>query len=178
MIFWILSLIFALGIIALTYSIAKTDIVESIMAFGTMVLGLGLFLGIYSLICYGILYINSNIKYDGKIEENIVCMRLGDNLEARCFLFGGSVDQQQYYFYCKQRSDEGFESSKIIATKTVVYENDNVYPHVERFLARNINPKWAHILLPSFLTLSENLYETNYVVYVPKGTVARSFSIR
>ena len=105
---------------------------------------------------------------------------LADNSEVsgelahRLFYVYVSIDTNEVYTFFYKLDDGGYKRDKVDSNITTIYEVDGVIPHIEEYtlqIKHDINP-----ILEALLTSgsSEEIY---YEIYVPKGTVARSYNL-
>ena len=105
---------------------------------------------------------------------------LADNSEVsgefthRLFYVYVSIDTNEVYTFYYKLDDGGYKRGKVDSTITTIYEVDGVIPHIEEYTFQkkyDLNP-----ILEALLTSgsSEEIY---YKIYVPKGTVAKSYNL-
>jgi len=96
---------------------------------------------------------NVACPYNSPQTEKIRSASLSDQTEGTFSLFGGSIDEGNYYFYYAQNG-RGLELRKTPADTTIIIETDNRKPEIKRIHCRHNK------------------------LYVPENTVIKKFEVR
>lgn len=90
----------------------------------------------------------------GEIQrtQHIETASLGSEVEGSFAVFGGTINENQYYFYYTEQG-EGLELDKQLAETTTIIEKNDVTPRVEWYNCRNDK------------------------LYVPNGTVVKDYNV-
>lgn len=99
--------------------------------------------------------------------EQIVAIGDSSGVEGQFFLGGGRIDDVQYYFFYK-KNGSGFIQSKIPVDQAIIYETDDIEPHIMEYTMK-VQEKYRKWFILDIPTESD--------IYIPVGSITRSFNL-
>lgn len=139
---------------------------ESLGVFLSFSLMIGLATGfMFSLIGGAVVDVDRERK--GVAYEQIVAIGDGGGVEGRFFLGSGTIKDVQYYFFY-QKQGSGFIQSKIRVDQAVVYETDDIEPHIMTYESKIVG-KYKNWFIDNC--------ETETDIFIPVGSISRSFNL-
>ena len=98
----------------------------------------------------------------------------GTTYKGSFVLGSGSIDSQMHYTAYAQ-TDDGFYKEKFEQAITYIKEGDGVTPRVEKYIEVT-TMNWVEGWLLGRYTQNGCCY-TKYILYVPRGTIIKKFSL-
>lgn len=119
--------------------------------------------GIYYLICIAF------PNYEIECYVPIASLGLNSQIEGRFTLGTGTIREKEYYYFFVIKGNNRYVRDKIPVEDVTIYETDLVTPRLQWTTVYNKVPKWVGTdLFP---------VKKNFILFVPKGTVIKRFSL-
>jgi hypothetical protein len=104
------------------------------------------------------------VKYE---TAQIIALKDNENINGRCYLMGGYVDEDLYYSYALQ-TENGIKIDKVNASEGyIVYSNEK--PKIEKYKVKRFKHWYSYLY-----SIPMGEY---YNIYVPKGTVTNEYEV-
>ncbi len=138
-----------------------------------------IFLIIAIIAILGIVSINSMTYEEVLQTDNLELVSLADNsqISGKGSLFYISIDTNEVYSFYYKVDDTSFKSGKVKSDITTIYEMDDCIPHIEEYTTYLRNKLDDKMMLFLLISRSSIYQETSYKIYVPKGTILRTFNL-
>ena len=101
---------------------------------------------------------------------NIYSLKNSNDVSGSFTLGSGSVEQVEYYYYYYKDVNGYFNRGKKQVNNTVIEEQDNCVPHIERQKIKSVSKT-------GFIKEYSDTSSEKYKIVVPKGTVVNKFEI-
>lgn len=161
----ILLVISAFFIFPSLYERFENKVSEDIAILLSLVLVFGLVIGSIIIGCN----YRKSIQYEDTYKSyNIESIGNDKYMEGHSFLFSGSVDEIDYYFFYTS-TEKGLVRKKLPVSKSYIIESE-VQPRVDEMYYRYDDQN-------RFWKVVDDSYISSYQIYVPKHTVIREFRL-
>lgn len=109
---------------------------------------------------------------DYSVDSTTYITALKDNseLSGKSYLFSGSINEDQYYYYMKKSEDGGLIQNKIKSEDVTLYESNTEIPRIERLV--KIESYKGNIYFKDF-----QIKSFKYKVYLPKNSITREYNV-
>ena len=130
------------------------------------------------------IFVLDKMIYEEKVQTKdyqLVCLQdnsqISGNIDKGIFYVHASIGEDETYtFYYK--IDNGFKMEKISAKNTIIYEQDDVSPHIIQYATNprsKLPNEMVHNALTCFKYFAEE--EKSYEIYVPRGTIVTEYKL-
>lgn len=102
-------------------------------------------------------------------KKAVELVALKDNVatEGNFFLGSGHIEGELMYFYLKKEGD-GYRAGKIEAEKVVIFEAENMTPHIQWYSSKFKNWNWNLIAMPT---------KEKIEIFLPPSSIIRNYKI-
>lgn len=99
--------------------------------------------------------------------KKIVAAKDNITIEGHFFIGGGTIDGDMYYFYYTQSSYGYYESHKIKAKHTRIYEDEELNPYIKLYRSQNAGAL-KYFAIPWFTVSAD--------IHIPRGSIVQKIN--
>jgi len=106
--------------------------------------------------------------------NDIVSIKGGSGIHGSFFLGCGTIGSDRYYVYYEKQSNGSYKQKRISVDDAAIIEEENCKPRIHWEGMRYLCTSW---FMPKRFASTSGEFETEKLIYVPKGTIIQTFKL-